>query len=67
MGTRRVELNRTYISTRGNMREITPLEERSSVPGEYLCHIIEPIDVDENGNDVVKEYDDFLTAYDILH
>ena len=67
MGTRRVELNRTYISTRGNMREIIPFEERSGVPGEYFCHIIESIDVDENGNDVVKKYDDFLTAYDILH
>lgn len=64
---KRIELNRTYISTSGKMREITPYEERGEASNTYWCHIIEPIDVDENGNDIVKEYDDFLTAYDILH
>ena len=64
---KKIKLNRTYISTSGNMREITPFKECGDVPGVYWCHIVECVDVDEDGNDINKEYDGFLTTYDITH
>lgn len=67
MKAERIELNRTYISTRGDMREITPFAKRTEGTNEYWCHIVECVDVDDEGNDINREYDDFLTAYDILH